>query len=151
MVTTPLDTAMASTTIGTTTVSTGRKISVKSRIKRAQSLTVVAKLKGWPTISAWRRRSSNTDVLGSPADTVTEHLVYACAQRLLLDADDGPVIREHPRTTARREVRVRRRAENGARDTRHGRQRDASKQQLDLEPEDRRVFIAEITQVVSAR
>ena len=81
-----------------------------------------------------------SDILVSPAYTIAKHIVYARAERLLLDADDGPVVREDPGAPARREVRVRRCAENGARDTRHGRQWDAGEQQLNWEPEDRRVF-----------
>jgi hypothetical protein len=80
------------------------------------------------------------DVPGSAANAIVDHLIYARAQRLLLDADHGSIVRQHPWAAARREVRVRRRAEDGARDARHGRQRDAGEQQLQREPKESRVF-----------
>ena len=137
--------ATASTATGTTTINTGREISVKSRIKRAQSLTVLAKLRRKKAHNQHLRLAEKMprkkkDILVSPAYTIAEHIVYARAERLLLNADNGPVVREDPGAPARREVRVRRCAENGARDTRHGRQWDAGEQQLNWEPEDRRVF-----------
>ena len=94
-----------------------------------------------------REVSGKGDVPSRTADTIVERLVYASAERLLLDADHGPVIWEYPRAAARREVRVCRGAEDGARDARYGRQWDAGEQQLHRESEDSRVFAEVIAKV----
>ena len=97
------------------------------------------------------KAQSNEDEPSSTADTISEHLVYARAERLLLDTDHGPVVWEHPRAAARFEVRVRRGAEDGARDARHGRQREAGEHQFHRESEESGVFAEGIAQVRSAR
>ena len=124
---------------------TGQAHPIPNDRSEAANMTTIS------TCGGSRERSRKRDVLSSTANTIAEHLVYARAQRLLLDADHGPVIREHPRAAARREVRIRCGAEDGTSDARYGRQRDAGEHQLRWEPEDRCVFATGIEQVGSAR
>ena len=98
----PLLVAMPSPTApsaGTPTSSTGRKIRLKSRTKRAQNLMVAEMLRAIHQHLALATGERN--VPSSTSNAIIEHLVYTLAQALLLNADDGSVIREHPRTTAR--------------------------------------------------
>ena len=52
------------------------------------------------------KAQSNEDEPSSTADTIGEHLVYARAERLLLDTDHGPVVWEHPRAADRKSTRL---------------------------------------------
>lgn len=69
----------------------------------------------------WSRKLDQVGGLSpqKTANAVVQYLVHALAQLLLLEEEDWPVVRQHPWTSTRGRVRVRRSAEDGARDARN--------------------------------